>query len=111
MTTLIDDSLRAARHRTTSSKSPGATAAVYRGEPAEIHRSLVEIFIDTVSSFPGEMAIDDGRERRTYGELARDAEEVVGQLRSIGVGVGDRVAVRVESGTNRLYTAILGVLC
>jgi non-ribosomal peptide synthetase component F len=38
------------------------------------------------------------------------ADELAGRLRSVGVGPGDRVGVRIASGSAELYLAILGVL-
>jgi non-ribosomal peptide synthetase component F len=46
----------------------------------------------------------------TYHELSDAASALAGRLRELGVGPGDRVGVRVSSGTTELYVAILGAL-
>ena len=46
----------------------------------------------------------------TYRALAAEVERLRRRLAAAGVGLGDRVGVRVPSGTNDLYVAILAVL-
>ena len=43
-------------------------------------------------------------------EFADAAEAVAGELNASGIGRGDRVGVRIKSGTTDLYVAIVGVL-
>ncbi|SMQ13914.1 non-ribosomal peptide synthetase terminal domain of unknown function [Streptomyces sp. Ag82_O1-12] len=85
-------------------------AARFSGRPAASPRTLVDIFDASVRSYPEEPALDDGTTSLTYRELAAEVELLRRQLGSAGVGRGDRVGVRVPSGTNQLYTAILAVL-
>ncbi|WP_257956450.1 AMP-binding protein [Nocardioides sp. B-3] len=47
----------------------------------------------------------------TYAELAEAADHVAAELHEAGVVVGDKVGVRIKSGTTDLYVAILGILC
>jgi len=56
------------------------------------------------------MALDSGNDTVTYAEFAEAAEQVAADLRALGIGVGDRVGVRLPSGTTDLYVAIMGVL-
>ncbi|MFJ4684148.1 Pls/PosA family non-ribosomal peptide synthetase [Streptomyces sp. NPDC088789] len=88
---------------------PGTTARFPGGRPAS-PRTLVDIFEASVRSHPDEPALDDGEVRLTYRGLAVEVERLRARLAAAGVGLGDRVGVRVPSGTNALYVAILGVL-
>ena len=73
-------------------------------------RTLVEVFEQTVAAAPDELALDNGAVVLTYAEFAEAAEEVASALNAIGVTVGDRVGVRIASGTVDLYVAIMGIL-
>ncbi|MGW2702152.1 Pls/PosA family non-ribosomal peptide synthetase [Streptomyces sp. NPDC001340] len=84
--------------------------ARFSAGPAASPRTLVDIFDASVRSYPDELALDDGTDRLTYRGLAVEVERLRRQLAEAGVGLGDRVGVRVPSGTNELYVAILAVL-
>jgi non-ribosomal peptide synthetase-like protein len=73
-------------------------------------RTLMDVFAETVSGFPSRPALDAGEVVLTYRELAHEVDELAARLRAIGIGPGDRVGVRVASGTATLYLAILGVM-
>ena len=73
-------------------------------------RTLVDIFRATAETFGDAHALDNGVEVLTYEEFAGAAEEVAGELAAAGIGRGDRVGVRIASGTPDLYVAILGIL-
>ncbi|WP_159775667.1 Pls/PosA family non-ribosomal peptide synthetase [Streptomyces sp. HM190] len=84
--------------------------ARFSAGPAASPRTLVDVFEASVRSFPDEPALDDGTRRLTYRALAMEVERLRRRLGAAGVGLGDRVGVRVPSGTNDLYVAILAVL-
>ncbi|WP_030044617.1 amino acid adenylation domain-containing protein, partial [Streptomyces resistomycificus] len=84
--------------------------ARFSGGPAASPRTLVDVFDASVRSYPDELALDDGTTRLTYRQLAAEVEVLRRTLDAAGVGLGDRVGVRVPSGTNELYVAILAVL-
>ncbi len=84
--------------------------ARFSGGPAASPRTLVDVFDASVRSYPDELALDDGTTRLTYRQLAAEVEQLRRALAGAGVGLGDRVGVRVPSGTNELYVAILAVL-
>ncbi|AZP16629.1 amino acid adenylation domain-containing protein [Streptomyces aquilus] len=84
--------------------------ARFSGGPAASPRTLVDIFDACVRSYPDEPALDDGTTCLTYRALAVEVERLRRRLAEAGVGLGDRVGVRVPSGTNDLYVAILAVL-
>lgn len=81
-----------------------------RARHAAPPRTLIDIFHATVAEHPGASAVDNGAERLTYEELAEAAEQLAAELHGLGVGRGDRIGVRVKSGTTTLYVAIVGVL-
>lgn len=73
-------------------------------------RTLVDILEDTVQWFPDAPALEADGAMLTYRELREAADAVAAKLRGHGVGPGDRVGIRVPSGTMDLYVAILGAL-
>ncbi|MFE1415042.1 Pls/PosA family non-ribosomal peptide synthetase [Streptomyces sp. NPDC058746] len=87
----------------------GKSARFFAG-PAAPKRTLVDIFEASVRAHPEEPALDDGTAQLTYRALAVEVERRRAALAAAGVGLGDRVGVRVPSGTNELYVAILAVL-
>ncbi|MER5526710.1 Pls/PosA family non-ribosomal peptide synthetase [Streptomyces sp. NPDC002677] len=87
----------------------GDTARFSAGTAAS-PRTLVDVFEATVRAHPDEPALDDGTAQLTYRALAVEVERLRRRLHEAGVGLGDRVGVRVPSGTNDLYVAVLGVL-
>jgi amino acid adenylation domain-containing protein len=56
------------------------------------------------------IAIDDGRSVLDYLGLLQEVRRVGARLTSVGIGGGDRVGIRVCSGTAELYLSILAVL-
>ena len=86
--------------------APGTRRA--QGSPAA--RTLLDVFTATVSRAGGRVALDAGDAVLSYEELWDAACELAGGLKAIGVGPGDRVGVRVPSGTADLYVSILAVL-
>jgi len=81
-----------------------------RGEHAPPPRTLVDVFRVSAEQAPDEPAVDAGSIVLTYAELTEAAEELATELNAHGMGRGDRIGVRVSSGTADLYVAILGVL-
>lgn len=84
-------------------------ALFWTGLPAG-ERTLLDVFAETVARHPGAPALDDGEQVLSYRRLAEEVEVVRQRLADAGVGVGDRVGVRISSGTAELYVAILAVL-
>ena len=86
-------------------------ADVYlRSELAPPPRTLIDILTATAEAHPDAEAIDDGSHRLTYEELVAAIAEGVTWLERSGVRAGDRVGVRMPSGSHSLYVAILSVL-
>jgi non-ribosomal peptide synthetase-like protein len=73
-------------------------------------RTLLDVLLATAAAHPSASALDDGTSALSYAELVTAAGQFAAVLRDAGVGRGDTVGVRLPSGTNELYIAILGVL-
>uniref|UniRef100_UPI000A89065D AMP-binding protein n=1 Tax=Streptomyces specialis TaxID=498367 RepID=UPI000A89065D len=90
--------------------APVRDGAVYRSGSAASPRTLIDILRHSVAAWPTALAVDDGDIAYTYRELDAVVTELADELRSSGIGRGDRVGVRMPSGSAGLYTAILAVL-
>ncbi|MEY9845314.1 non-ribosomal peptide synthetase-like protein [Streptacidiphilus sp. BW17] len=86
------------------------SAALFRAGLGAAPRTLVDILDATVRAHPNEPALDDGRAQLSYRALAAAVETQRKRLAAAGIGPGDRVGVRIPSGTNDLYVGILAVL-
>lgn len=84
--------------------------ALFSAGPAAPERTLLDILHETVRRHPDAPAVDDGTTVLSYRTLIREVEATRNRLAELGVGVGDRVGVRVPSGTAELYVSILAVL-
>ena len=84
--------------------------AAYSGAPAPPPRTLWQILEATAKRFPRAIAIDDGRSVLDYLGLLQEVRRAGDRLSSLGIGGGDRVGIRVCSGTAELYLSILAVL-
>ena len=73
-------------------------------------RTLVDILYETAARYPDAPALDDGTVALTYSELITDIEDSVAWLAARGIGRGDRVGIRMPSGSYALYVAILSAL-
>ncbi|WP_353952765.1 Pls/PosA family non-ribosomal peptide synthetase [Knoellia sp. S7-12] len=81
-----------------------------RGSEAPSPRTLVDILRATIETNPDSPAVDNGTSVLTYGEFADAASDVADTLQAAGVERGDRVGIRIPSGTLDLYVAIAGIL-
>jgi non-ribosomal peptide synthetase-like protein len=77
---------------------------------APLARTLLDVFAATAARCANRMAIDAPDASLTYGELWDAARGLAEQLTAAGIGPGDRIGIRVPSGTAELYVAILGTL-
>lgn len=73
-------------------------------------RTLVDIFLATVEAHPEASALDDGKKSLSYAELADEVRAYARKLHRAGLGAGDKIGIRIPSGTNELYIAILAIL-
>jgi len=81
-----------------------------RADRAPAPRTLVDVLAATVGAHPDAVALDDGDEELTYAALLLAVHARAARLAAAGVTRGDRVGVRVTSGTVDLYLTILAVL-
>ena len=89
---------------------PSSELAVFPAAAAAPERTLIDVFESTVADHPNAAALDDGRAPLDYQRLRAEVDSLAARLHTVGIGAGDRVGVRVPSGTADLYVAILGVL-
>jgi non-ribosomal peptide synthetase-like protein len=78
--------------------------------PAAPPRTLTDVLAETTRRHPFAPALDDGNTTLTYHALAGEVDELRQKLAANGIGVGDRVGIRIASGTAELYVSILAVL-
>ncbi|WP_020109895.1 Pls/PosA family non-ribosomal peptide synthetase [Nocardia sp. 348MFTsu5.1] len=81
-----------------------------RSAQAPTARTLIDILTETASAHPDAPAIDDGDTILTYSELIDLVDEAAAWLGTRGIGRGDRVGIRMPSGSRELYLAILSTL-
>ena len=84
--------------------------AVYSAQAAPPARTLLDILGETAHRHPYAPAVDDGVTLLSYRALEAGVDELRQRMVAAGIGVGDRVGVRVPSGTVDLYVSILAVL-
>lgn len=81
-----------------------------RGAWAPQPRTLIDILLSTAAEHPEASAIDDGSAALSYAQLIDEVDATAAVLRAQGVRAGDRVGVRVDSGSQSLYIAILAIM-
>lgn len=91
-------------------RTPEIPAQYLLSEFASPPRTLVDILYETARRFPDAPALDDGTVQLTYAELISDVEDSVAWLGARGIGRGDRIGIRMPSGSYALYVAILATL-
>ncbi|WP_328452393.1 MULTISPECIES: Pls/PosA family non-ribosomal peptide synthetase [unclassified Amycolatopsis] len=92
------------------STSPVADRALFWSGLGASERTLLDVLAATAERHPNAAAIDDGTTTLTYRRLLEEIDVYGRRLRGYGVGVGDRVGIRISSGTAELYVAILATL-
>jgi non-ribosomal peptide synthetase-like protein len=84
--------------------------ARYAAGPPPAERTLIDVLAATVEQHPTAAAIDAGGRVLSYRDLAAEVDALRARLAAAGIGRGDRVGVRIASGTAELYVAVLAVL-
>jgi len=90
--------------------STSTAPAVFGSDPPAPERTLLDILDSTATRWPNAAAIDDGRATISYRRLLAEIDIRKRQLTAAGIGAGDRVGIRIDSGTADLYLAILAVI-
>ena len=85
----------------------GVLTASTRAAPP---RTLLDILRDTASRYPEASALDAGDGALSYRELLARVVKVSARLQAAGVRRGDRVGIRMASGSRELYVSILGIM-
>ncbi len=70
----------------------------------------MDVLQETAAKYGDEPALDDGSVSLSYRELLEQTAKFAARLTAGGIVPGDRVGVRISSGHNDLYVAILGTL-
>ncbi|MEY9844053.1 non-ribosomal peptide synthetase-like protein [Streptacidiphilus sp. BW17] len=86
------------------------TGAVWPLADPAVARTLMDILDETAWHHPDAPALDAGGTVLSYRELLREIDGIAAGLAGVGIGPGDRVGVRVPSGTPGLYLSVLGAL-
>ncbi|NLA57208.1 MAG: amino acid adenylation domain-containing protein [Corynebacterium humireducens] len=80
-----------------------------RAGDAPAKRTLYDILTATAAAHPEAAAIDDG-EILTYAELMDEVHTLAAELHANGIRRGDRIGIRMPSGSRDLYVAILATI-
>jgi non-ribosomal peptide synthetase-like protein len=89
---------------------PVVPAPLDRTGAAPAPRTLLDVLRATVQRTPEASALDDGSGALSYRELMARVGRTAALLHDAGVRRGDRVGVRMPSGSKELYISILGVI-
>ncbi|WP_328856722.1 amino acid adenylation domain-containing protein [Williamsia herbipolensis] len=73
-------------------------------------RTLIDILTETARRHPDAPAIDDGEVSLGYAELIEAVDDGARWMAQQNIGRGDRVGIRMPSGSRELYLAILSTL-
>ncbi|QWF83685.1 Pls/PosA family non-ribosomal peptide synthetase [Amycolatopsis sp. CA-230715] len=92
------------------SPAPVADRALFWSGLAASERTLLDVLAETAARHPNAAALDAGGVALSYRKLTEEIDVVRHRLVEAGIGVGDRIGVRISSGTAELYIAILAVL-
>ena len=75
-----------------------------------LERTLIDVFRSSVAEFPDALALEDPQGGISYRRLERLVYAQAIALTREGVRRGDKVGIRIASGTRELYVSILAVL-
>lgn len=73
-------------------------------------RTLVDVLLETASAHGDQPALDDGTRVLSYSELILAIRDLALEMAAAGIGPGDKVGIRVPSGSVDLYLAILATM-
>ncbi|WP_292828073.1 Pls/PosA family non-ribosomal peptide synthetase [Microbacterium sp.] len=73
-------------------------------------RTLIDILRQTTARYPQASALEDADGALSYEELLAHVGRTAARLHGHGVRRGDRIGVRMPSGSRDLYVAILGIM-
>ena len=73
-------------------------------------RTLIDVLLEVAGAHGDQPAIDDGRGVLSYSELIVEIRDLALELAAAGIGPGDKVGIRVPSGSTDLYVSILATM-
>ena len=73
-------------------------------------RTLIDVLLESAGAHGDQPAIDDGRRVLSYAELIIEIRDLALRMAGVGIGPGDKVGVRVPSGSADLYVSILATM-
>ncbi|TBN57639.1 amino acid adenylation domain-containing protein [Glaciihabitans arcticus] len=73
-------------------------------------RTLLDVLRESTARHPDASALDDGSGALSYRELMARVIRTAARLNAAGVRRGDRVGIRMPSGSRDLYISILGIM-
>ena len=73
-------------------------------------RTLIDVLLESAGAYPDQPALDDGTRVLSYAELITAIRDLALEMAEAGIGPGDKVGIRVPSGSVDLYLAILATL-
>ena len=73
-------------------------------------RTLIDVLLESAGAHPDQPALDDGTRVLSYAELITAIRDLALEMAEAGIGPGDKVGIRVPSGSVDLYLAILATL-
>ena len=86
-------------------------SSLLRAQLAPAPRTLIDVLTATAETHPDAAAIDDGSgDVLTYAELIDQVSDLAAELHRNGIRRGDRIGVRMASGSRQLYIAILATM-
>jgi non-ribosomal peptide synthetase-like protein len=91
-------------------QSPSSSGILARSQFATPSRTLLDILRETAEANPQSSALTDFAGSLSYRELLRAVNASAARLVVAGVRRGDRVGIRIPSGTRILYISILAVM-
>jgi non-ribosomal peptide synthetase-like protein len=94
-------------HVSPDARTPGVMLATPSAPAA---RTLLDILRESTRRWPDASALDDGEGAISYRELMARVIATAARLRAAGVLRGDRVGIRMTSGSRGLYIGILSIL-
>ncbi|MFJ9903804.1 Pls/PosA family non-ribosomal peptide synthetase [Streptomyces sp. NPDC101152] len=89
---------------------PSGNRALFHSAAAAPPRTLVDVLRSTATLHPDAPALDTGAEVLSYRDLGAEIHRRARRLTAQGIGPGDRVGIRVPSGSAELYLSILAAL-
>ncbi|GAA1908174.1 non-ribosomal peptide synthetase terminal domain of unknown function [Williamsia serinedens] len=106
----MDVTATPSRHPAPSEPGPPAPPQFLASASAPAPRTLIDVLRETAQAHPQAAAVDDGEAVLSYAELLEAVEEGASWMAAQGITRGDRIGIRMPSGSRSLYLSILSTL-